>query len=134
MHFTFFILRCIVSDISSETSNSSFGEGSSCALGYDYPFFFLNQICYLHLYGTFLLTLLKQCQHHNTYVNWIRRNILYFEVEMKEASCQWLSLTEQSRAEQSMWVHKEFSWKSQRQGYQRRGSNPGVQTHAGRVH
>lgn len=62
-------------------------------------FFFFYQIsCYLHLYGTFLLKLLKQFQHHNTCVNWMRRNILHLEVEMKDTNCQWLSSTEQSRA------------------------------------
>lgn len=60
----------------------------------DMTFFFFNKIsCYLHLYGTFLLNLLKQFRLHNTWVNWMRRNTLHFEVEIKDRNCQWLSST-----------------------------------------
>jgi hypothetical protein len=35
-------------------------------------------------------------------VNWIRRNILHFEVEIKDINCELLSSTGQKRAEQNV--------------------------------
>lgn len=67
----------------------------------DMTILFYQISCYLHLYGTFLLKLLKQFQLHNTWVNWMRRNTLHFEVEIKDGNCQWLSSTEQNKVQ---WV------------------------------
>lgn len=93
-HFTIFSLWCILNDNSSKTSNCSLGQGSCCALGYDYSFHKIS--CYLHLYVISLLKLLKQFQLCNTYVNWIGRNTLHFEGEAKDRNCQQLSTAEQS--------------------------------------
>lgn len=114
-HFSVFILWCVLNDNSSKTSSCSFGSGSHCALGYDYFFFFYQISCYLHLYDAFLLKLLKQFQLHNTCVNWIRRNILRFEVEIKDK----LSMTLLNRTEHSgysVFPHW-FPWKPQRKHY-----------------
>lgn len=80
----------------------------------------------MHLYGTFLLKLLKQFQFHNTCVDWIRRNILHLAVEIKGGNCQWLSSAEQNRAQLVLsFLHTDFP------GVKEKVIKEGVQTHGG---